>query len=386
MRLSLTPANHQRLHQALVDAFDTPSFEQLLLFRLGYRLDVIANPLLPFDQIVFKTLQRAQMEGWTSALLLQAMASRAKDVALADVAARVGVSPKVTVDSAGGPGDGANQAAPGLWLQSLVDPAEGFLNLAEVIEVFSQRLRQVCVVEINGQPKGTGFLVGPDRVLTNHHVVSSVLDGRFGPADVKLRFDYWHEQLLGAQRSGVLFSLAGTTVAEAIPHHSPPTVDELAGKESADEPCERHLDFALLAASGAPGNATIDVVGAGASGFQASTRGWIQASDPPSAAAENQTLIILQHPEGGPLSLAWNAPGVLSVNSKGTRMKYRNNTSPGSSGSPCFNGRFQIVGLHHSGNLRAAAGAASTIGNEGVPMRAIMRSLRARGETTAFAS
>src|SRR5206468_574258 len=49
---------------------------------------------------------------------------------------------------------------------------------------------QVCRVELNGNAAGTGFLVGPDAVLTNYHVLESVLKGTRPPGEVTCRFDY----------------------------------------------------------------------------------------------------------------------------------------------------------------------------------------------------
>src|SRR5262249_47651145 len=148
-----------------------------------------------------------------------------------------------------------------------------------------------------------------------------------------------------------------------IPHWSPPTDDEQDGRASATSPDDKHLDYALLKVGGSPGEQLVNAVTSAAKGtkpFDQQKRQWIFASDPPSEPAADATLFILQHPEGAPLSIAWKSPGVLAVNDKKTRVTYRNNTSPGSSGSPCFNGNFQIVALHHSGNLKKAGDAQST--------------------------
>ena len=53
----------------------------------------------------------------------------------------------------------------------------------------------------------------------------------------------------------------------------------------------------------------------------------------------------------------------------------RTNTSPGSSGSPCFDKGWNLVALHHSGD---PAGVLRH--NQGVPIGAIRRLLESRGK------
>jgi hypothetical protein len=48
---------------------------------------------------------------------------------------------------------------------------------------------RVYRIEFNANAKGTGFLIGPDRVLTNYHVMKGPIDGKFPPEQVACRFD-----------------------------------------------------------------------------------------------------------------------------------------------------------------------------------------------------
>jgi len=61
-------------------------------------------------------------------------------------------------------------------------------------------------------------------------------------------------------------------------------------------------------------------------------------------------LFIVQHPDGEPLKLALDTEAVIEVLDEGATLRYRTNTLPGSSGSPCFNSQWQWVALHHSGD------------------------------------
>jgi V8-like Glu-specific endopeptidase len=73
----------------------------------------------------------------------------------------------------------------------------------------------------------------------------------------------------------------------------------------------------------------------------------------PSALPEfrpNAPLLIAQHPDGKPLKLSIDTDSVIGVNSNRTRVRYANNTEPGSSGSPVFDLEWNLVALHHLGD------------------------------------
>ena len=64
------------------------------------------------------------------------------------------------------------------------------LDASQFVERMAASLARVCLVRIAGQDLGTGFLVGPDLLLTNYHVLGDIIGGA-GPADdVSFTFDY----------------------------------------------------------------------------------------------------------------------------------------------------------------------------------------------------
>jgi hypothetical protein len=67
--------------------------------------------------------------------------------------------------------------------------------------------------------------------------------------------------------------------------------------------------------------------------------------------------------------------GVINVNDNGTRVRYATNTDHGSSGSPCFNLDWEVVGLHHMGDPAWI----NPRFNEGVPIGVIQQRLVQRG-------
>ena len=50
------------------------------------------------------------------------------------------------------------------------------------------------------------------------------------------------------------------------------------------------------------------------------------------------------------MKLALDTQAVIGLNANGTRVRYRTNTDPGSSGSPVFTMDWDLVALHHLGD------------------------------------
>ncbi len=213
----------------------------------------------------------------------------------------------------------------------------------------------MCRVEVAG-PGGTGygtaFLVAPDVVMTNYHVVDRVIEGKVAPGSVGILFDF---KLLA---DGVTLSPA-KAVALAKEWHvaSSPPVAGAAADPAGKAFAGTGLDFALLRLAESAGDERGYVrVGAGAPGLEV---------DAP--------LFIVQHPEAKPLKLAFDTKSILSVAE--TRVRYRTNTEPGSSGSPCFDVDWNLIALHHSGDPAYANPA----WNEGIPIGAIVDCLSEHG-------
>ena len=188
----------------------------------------------------------------------------------------------------------------------------------------------VCRIESpEGAPVGTGFLVGPDLVLTNQHVREQAdFDKR--PTDARFRFGYRVREDRSTD-GGTLHELAKNWDV----HHS--VVDK--------------LDYALVRLAEKSGDEPIG------SYLNAPARAWLSAGA--NQPFPDQSLYIIQHPKGDTLKIA---EGTLRVNADNW-MDYDVNTEPGSSGSPVLDNRWELVGLHS----REGKGAV----NRGVSMMAI---------------
>src|SRR5262249_38614584 len=135
------------------------------------------------------------------------------------------------------------------------------------------------------------------------------------------RFDYVR-RVDGSVEPGQLVMLANPgdldtspySAAEATtdPDNPAPTLDE--------------LDYALLRLAGRVGEQ--EVAGA--------PRRWISLPSAVVPLGADAPILIVQHPEGTPMKLALDTQAVIGLNGNATRLRYRTNTDPGSSGSPVF--------------------------------------------------
>lgn len=330
---TLSGSQAQAFWTGILEAYDLDDFRRLLYFALGKRLDHITLGG-SYATRVFDVVETAERENWVLRLVSAACDARPDNVALRTVAAEVGLT-----------------AAPPSLRNTQVDGT----SLERVIldspfhDVSSWRLRlaelegQVCRIEFpEGTAMGTGFLVGPDLVLTNYHVIERLANGTVTVPEARLRFDY-RRAADGVQvYEGTVFNLADDWLLASRP---PSPVDEMADP-GGKLPALGELDFALLRVDGAPGQQRV--------GFAARLpdipqRGWVRAAQIGSdGLGAGHTLFILQHPKGNPLKLAFGQSDGLNANR--TRLRYLVNTEDGSSGSPCLNARLELVGLHHAGD------------------------------------
>jgi hypothetical protein len=201
---------------------------------------------------------------------------------------------------------------------------------------------RVCRVEFNGNPAGTGFLVGPDTLLTNYHVLESVLNGSTPALNVSCRFDYKVEPN-GSRVEGIAVGLHATDWKLDF---SPPSAAEATATPQEPPPTPDELDYVLVRLARRVGNEPVD----NRMGIAAPRRGWIKVPIVPSVFVAKMPLMIAQHPDGKPLKLAVDTESVLGVNANQTRVRYATNTEAGSSGSPVFDLDWNLVALHHLGD------------------------------------
>ena len=372
----LTGQQYEQFSKALRDAYDAPRLKRMLRFRLDKNLDDISiAPSL--EEIVFALIGTAAAEGWTADLLRAARESNPGSPALLAFAQQFGLAP--------------TNAPSRPQLERIIRETNSFLDVMKWRTQLGQIETRVCRIETTtngGVMYGTGFLLGPDLVMTNHHVMAAVITGEQGKAtpeglkathdDVVLRFDYKRLADGSTLNPGTECRLTDDGwLIDSSP--SSPVDDEPEPKPGV--PRSDELDYALLrlaTAAGAEPAGGQDEPGA-------PLRGWIDVPKEFDAFVPDSALFIVQHPKADPLQLALDTNAIRNVNENATRVTYRTNTLNGSSGSPCFNHNWQLVALHHSGDPDYDS-AHKPDYNEGIPFTAIMALLEQRQLTGVFSA
>jgi len=163
---------------------------------------------------------------------------------------------------------------------------------------------------------GTGFMVSPRLLLTNHHVLPDAAAARTST----IEFDY--------QRDGV------GRLLPIKPFALLPDLFFLA---------DAALDYALVAV------AERSADGTGIGGF-----GWSRLIGSEGKILLGESMNLVQHPGGEPKQIVLRANELVDL--FGDFAHYVSDTQPGSSGSPVYNDQWEVVALHHSGVPRTADG------------------------------
>jgi hypothetical protein len=384
----MKPEELAEARDALTGTFSPDEFDMFLYERLNFDR-AVEVPDGSFRLVVWNVLRAFEQRGMTAILIAEVAAVRPlradiqelyakcaraliddtrqqkieRNVALAYE--RFGLAPAIGVQHGGEAVPIPSGAQAGGKLEKIVKPLLQNQDAALWREMMIIREGQVCRAEIDGAPIGTGFLVGPEAVLTNYHVLENVINGAKGPAAVMFRFDYKKLPTLEVS-AGEVTGLAAPPAAWLI-DSSPCTVGERNGKPDQSVPTVDELDYALVRLDRRIGNLPIPTAGA-----DGRRRGWIEIPTAPPSLYAKMPLLILQHPRAAPLKLALDTDAVRQQNALNTRVRYVTNTEAGSSGSPCMDMDWGLVALHHYGDP-AFCGAPDW--NQGIPIWAIRQRL-----------
>jgi endonuclease G, mitochondrial len=210
--------------------------------------------------------------------------------------------------------------------------------------------RAVAYIEVNipSDPSiGTGFLISPNLLLTNQHVVANAI----AASAATVTFDREIDEL-GKPRETTVFALDPDRCALFSP--------------------EEELDYALVA------------LGARHSGSQTvADFGFCPLSDTPDRHVIGMNVNIVQHPRGMRKIVALR--NNLLTARRETKLLYETDTEPGSSGAPVFSDSWDVVALHHWGapmdDVDDNGKPIPQNVNEGIRISAIVRDLRTRLNT-----
>ncbi|WP_375490861.1 effector-associated domain EAD1-containing protein [uncultured Nostoc sp.] len=328
--MRLTGQQYKQLTDALIEAFpEQIRLAEILRFRLNKNLNAYAmgNDL---KAIVFRLIQSAEAEGWVDELIAGARESNPGNPKLFVLAQELNLATPMP----------SELIARGS-LERIIKKTNSFLNVNTWRETLGKLEPQVCRIEItkknNYRSFGTGFLIAPNVVITNYHVIEPVLLQEATPNNVILRFDY-------KQVEGKIIN-QGTEYRLMADEWLIDQSLYLSDKENR-LPTPDELDYALLRLDGVPGKEAIGTKADPSS----PERGWIKLTPEIYEFVPDTPLFILQHPQGEPLKLGFDTESIIGINENGTTVKYKTNTEHGSSGSPCFDINWKLVALHHSGD------------------------------------
>lgn len=221
---------------------------------------------------------------------------------------------------------------------------------------FCHRIQgNICVVTANwpGQPVkfGTGILVGENLVLTAFHTLDShitKLDRQ--PIPGGRLFAFFEHIGLGAALDPdeeppkeVLKVAFAEDWLVACCAHMPDDGAFLKPSEAQKAQLHEHLDFALVRLAEPVGRYTRQFSGG-------ERRLWWDINKHCGTYLDDERIIIPQHTNGLPQRIDFGRYCELesSYDTSATRIRYNTETDRGASGAPCFNQRFEFVGLHNA--------------------------------------
>ena len=264
------------------------------------------------------------------------------------------------------------EAVDALLNERVLNEAEEFLSVLFVkrAAIVNKSVGRI-VARGTRQGFGTGFLVAPGVLITNHHVLGTESDAR----NAAVQFDY-ELNARYRQLSSETFEFRPQDLFFS----------------------DRSLDFALVAVA----ETGLDT------GYSLNDYGYLPLDEKVGKIRAEAPVNIIQHPQAGlkqvvfrsskifPLPSELDPGNSYSGKSIDTAAHYSGDTKPGSSGSPVFNDTWEVVALHHSavaemdaqGRMRMKDGSMKLpadildgddikwVANEGIRVSRIMKHLR----------
>lgn len=363
------------IREALLDAFSEEDLRILLREWMDVRLDhVVGSGNL--STRIFELLEWSEREGRETELVRAAAVNRPRHAKMQEVSRKYGMSVPVYVEKSGVAVSGSPTDVTQSGLERTVRDHLSFADFGVWRDRMTAVEGRVCQITLRGQAQGTGFLVGPDAVLTNYHVMQPVLSGTTPPGDVECVFDFKKLPDGSLMRTPVSLHLSDWNI-DSCPY----TASEFAGFPDQTLPTADELDYALIRLAAPVG----DQPWTAHPGSGAPPRGWIPLPEAAPVLKSPMGVIIAQHPSGWPMKLGIDTLAIdrdanpsLWLNSNGTRVRYATNTEGGSSGSPVFDLEWNLIALHHYGDPQRGHPAKW---NQGIPVDVIRSRLQRLGKS-----
>jgi V8-like Glu-specific endopeptidase len=206
---------------------------------------------------------------------------------------------------------------------------ENTLRDVRMLELALEASRAVVRI-VTATDLGSGFLIAPDLVMTNHHVIGS----QTAALPSAFQFNYQLDKELKP-----LPILAARTKPGGLFYTNP------------------DLDITVVELLDVPADAA------------PLTLARLRPE-------KDSRVNIIQHPGGHYKKISMQNNFVAFADTR--VIQYLTSTEPGSSGSPVFNNDFQVIGIHHSGGMLAEPGSHQLyLRNAGSGMIAVLEDLQA---------
>jgi endonuclease G, mitochondrial len=204
--------------------------------------------------------------------------------------------------------DDTSPTTAGVILEKIIGTSD-FLDI-RYLDGGTAASRPVCRIVIRNDAGrvigyGSGSLVSPRLLLTNHHVLESAAVARRSSAE----FNY-QDGLDGKPLPVLSYGLDPDALYLT----------------------DTRTDFALVAVQG--------------SAEELAQFGYNRLIEAEGKAVVGEFVTIIQHPGGEKKQIALRENQIVDI--EGAFVHYEADTQPGSSGSPVFNDQWEVVGLHHA--------------------------------------
>lgn len=218
--------------------------------------------------------------------------------------------------------------------QAILDPAAGMPLVAVSALGLAHASSRLCLIKVHHDGKdswGTGFLVGPQVVLTAYHVIKPLLQAPEydnpipgSASSLILQFDYL------AAGKGTYECVAGDWLLAHSAQHEKEGNDNLPfDLTDGLQDFEHRLDFAALRLARPIGR----------------ERGYYNIGES-RLPRPDEAVVVIQHPSKDPMRCAIGVAGKLWPESIETRLPHTANTMPGSSGGIVLDEAYRPLGLH----------------------------------------